>query len=229
MAATAAGRLGLAPHFAHLDSTSFHVDGRYDSDHAADEQVVHSTRGYRRDHRPDLNRVMLALIVEHHAGIPVLMNPLSGNSRDAPAFGQIVRDHMAQLHTTYGTTYLVAESALYRADNLQQLSETHLKWSTRVPGTLREAKAALAQADLQTMAPLLDGDRDRVLTSTYGGGAQRWVLISSEHRLSQAQRPVDKPLRKDREQAVKACKHLCRTVLAWAADAQQALSTFEHG
>ena len=29
IAATAAQRLGLAPTFAHLDSTSFHVDGRY--------------------------------------------------------------------------------------------------------------------------------------------------------------------------------------------------------
>jgi transposase len=45
IAATAAERLGLTPRFAHLDSTSFHVDGRYNSDHAPDEPVVHSTRG----------------------------------------------------------------------------------------------------------------------------------------------------------------------------------------
>jgi transposase len=31
IATTAAQRLGLAPTFAHLDSTSFHVDGRYNS------------------------------------------------------------------------------------------------------------------------------------------------------------------------------------------------------
>jgi transposase len=156
-AATAAGRLGLAPHFAHLDSTSFHVDGRYDSDHAPDEQVVHITRGYRRDHRPDLNHVMLALMVEHQAGIPVLMKPLSGNSSDAPEFGQIVRDHLAPLHTTYGITSLVADSALYSADNRQKRSETRLKWSTRGPGTLSAAQAARAQADLQPLAPRLDG------------------------------------------------------------------------
>jgi transposase len=143
IAATAAGRLGLTPRFAHLDSTSFHVDCRYNSDNAPDEHVVHITRGYSRDHRPDLNQVMLALIVEHQAGIPVLMKPLSGNSRDAPEFGQVIRAHMAQLHTTYGTTYLVADSALYSEDNLQKLSETGLKWSTRVPATLSEAQAAL--------------------------------------------------------------------------------------
>ena len=32
IAATAAKRLGLAPTFVHLDSTSFHVDGRYNSE-----------------------------------------------------------------------------------------------------------------------------------------------------------------------------------------------------
>jgi hypothetical protein len=32
-----------------------------------------------------------------------------------------------KLHLTYGTTYLVADSALYRADNLQKLAYTQLK------------------------------------------------------------------------------------------------------
>jgi transposase len=226
LAATAAERLGLAPQLVHLDSTSFHGDGRYNSDHAPDGQVVHITRGYSRDHRPDLNQVMLELIVEHQAGIPVLMKPLSGNSSDAPAFSQIIQEHIAQWHTTDGATSLVADSALYSADTLQRLSETRLKWITRVPATLSEAQAALAQAAPQTMAPPLDGYRYRALTSTYGGVAQRWGLISSEHRLPQAQRTVDTQWLKHSEQEVKACKRLGRTALACAADAQQALSTF---
>jgi len=123
IATTAAKRLGLAPRFAHPDSPSFHVDGRYNSEEEPDAEVVHITRGYSWDHRPDLNQVMLEFIVEHQAGIPLLMKPLSGNSSDADEFGQIVQDHIAQLHTTYGTTYLVADSALYNADNLQKLAE----------------------------------------------------------------------------------------------------------
>src|SRR5215813_14906859 len=46
IAATAAQRLGLAPRFAHLDSTSFQVDGRYNSDAEPAAQIMHSTRGY---------------------------------------------------------------------------------------------------------------------------------------------------------------------------------------
>jgi transposase len=228
IAATAAQRLDLAATFAHLDSTSLHVDGRYNSEEEPEAEVIHITRGYSRDHRPDLNHVMLELIVEHQAGIPVLMQPLSGNTSDGKTCGHVVKEYVTQLQTTYGTTYLVADSSLYNADNLQQLAETTVKWITRVPATLGEAQAALAQAAPSTMPLLTEGYRYQVLPSTYGGVAQRWLLLASEHRYAQAQRTVDKQLHKQSDQEVKAFKQLCRTTFACEADAQQALTTFEH-
>jgi transposase len=229
IATTAAKRLGLAPRFAHLDSTSFHVDGRYNSEEEPEAEVIHITRGYSRDHRPDLNQVMLELMVEHQAGLPLLMQPLSGNSSEAQEFGQVIKEHLAQLQTTYGLTYLVADSALYSADNLQKFAETKLKWITRVPATLQEAQQALAQADPQDLAPLTAGYRYRVLSSHYGGVAQRWVLIASEHRQAQAQRTVDKQLLTHSAQEVKAFKKLCCMTFACEADARQALATFVRG
>lgn len=229
IAATAATRLGLTPTFTHLDTTSFHVDGRYNSAEAPDEQVVHITQGYSRDHRPDLNQVMLELVVEHQAGIPVLMKPLSGNSHDGKAFGQVVSDHIAQLQSTYSPTYLVADSALYNAENLHKLAETSLKWITRVPATLTEAQEVLAQAQPATMTLLPDGYRYAVVASQYGGVAQRWVLIYSDHRQPQAQRTVDKQLLQHGDREVKAFKRLCRTAFACEADAQQALTRFGAG
>jgi transposase len=228
IAATAARRLGLTPTFSHLDTTRFHVDGRSNSDEPPDAQVVHITPGSSRAHRPDLNQVMVELVVAHQAGIPVLRQPLSGNSHDGTVFGQGVSDHMAQLHTTYGATYLVADSALSSADNLQKLAETRLQWITRVPATLRAAQAVLAQADPQTMAPLTEGYRYRVGPSSYGGVAQRWMLIHSEPRQPQAQRTVDKQWLKHSAQEAQACQTLCRTAFACEADAQQALTRFAH-
>ena len=226
IAATAAKRLGLAPTRMHLDSTSFHVDGRYNSEKEPEAEVIHITRGYSRDHRPDLNQVMLALIVEHQAGIPLLMQPLSGNSSDVYEFGQVIQAHMAQLQTTYGMTYLVADSALYSADNLQKFAETNLKWITRVPATLREAQQVLAQADPQRMVPLTEGYRYHMLPSSYGGIVQRWMLVYSEHRHVQAQRTVDKQLLKQGQREVAAFQKLSRMTFACAADAQPALATF---
>jgi hypothetical protein len=63
----------------------------------------------------------------------------------------------------------MADSALYRADNLDKPAQTAIKWSTRVPATLSAAQAALAQANPQAMAVLQEGDRSHELTSTYGG------------------------------------------------------------
>jgi transposase len=205
------------------------VNGRYNSDQAPDEQVVHITRGYSRDHRPDLNQVMLELIVEHQAGIPLLMKPLSGNSNDGHAFGHVVKEHIAHLHTTYGTAYVIADSALYSDENLQQLAQTQIKWITRVPATLKDAQAALTQTDPQAMQPLMEGYRYHALTSTYGGVEQRWLLIASEPRQPQARRTVDKQLLKQSTQEVKAWKTLCGTAFACEADAQQALARFAQG
>ena len=226
IAATAATRLGLSPTYMHLDSTSFHVDGRYNSDEPPIEQVVHITKGYSRDHRPDLNQVMLQLIVEHQAGIPVLMKPLSGNSRDPQAFGQMIQVHIDQLQATYGATYLVADSALYSEANVKTLAQTAIKWITRVPATVGEAQVALAQADPPAMVPLQAGYRYHALASTYGGVEQRWVLIYSEARQPQAQRTVDKQLRQQTDKEVKAFTTLCHTTFACEADARQALAAF---
>jgi transposase len=94
---------------------------------------------------------------------------------------------------------------------------------------LTEAQEILAQAQPAAMPPLQEGYRARSMLSTYGGVAQRWVLIYSEQRQLQAQRTVDKPWRKQSDQEVKAFKTRCRTAFACAADAQQALTSFVAG
>jgi hypothetical protein len=41
--------------------------------------------------------VMLELLVEHQAGLPVLMPPLSGHTSDAKPFGHVVKESVTQL------------------------------------------------------------------------------------------------------------------------------------
>lgn len=58
LAARTVDRLGLLTRFGHLDSTSFHTDGHYpDNGSEEEEGVIRVTKGYSRDHRPDLNQV----------------------------------------------------------------------------------------------------------------------------------------------------------------------------
>jgi len=71
LAAQAVKRLGLSCKVGHIDTSSFHVDGIYNSvQEDVPEGVIHITQGYSRDHRPDLNQVILQLISEHQSGIP---------------------------------------------------------------------------------------------------------------------------------------------------------------
>ena len=228
IAAHAAQRLGLSSHVVHLDTTSFHVDGRYNSAEAPDDQIVHITPGYSRDHRPDLNQVMLELIVEHQAGIPVLMKPLSGNTHDGVAFGHVITAHVQQLQTARQVTSLVADSALYSAENLTALAASGLTWLTRVPATLQAAREVLAQSQPSTMPPLTEGYRYQERSATYADVAQRWIVIYSEARQARVQRTVERQVRTASTAELKAFKTLCRTAFACAADAQQALQTFPH-
>jgi transposase len=71
-----------------------------------------SPAAWSRAHRPDLTQVLLALLVAHQAGLPGLLKPRSGHSRDAPEFGQVIKAPRTQLHTTSGATSLVAARAL---------------------------------------------------------------------------------------------------------------------
>lgn len=161
--------------------------------------------------------------------MPVRRHPLSGPSRAGPACGQVGQAHLAPWQTTAGTTALVAERALERAETRQQRAGTRLQWSTRGPAPVRDAHAALAPADPPPMAPRVDGDRARVVTSTSGGGAPRWVLLGAEPRQPQAPQPVDQHRRPQQAQALHAFNTRGRMALAGAADAPQARATLAHG
>jgi transposase len=95
IAATAAHRRGFAPTLVPLESPSFHVDGRYHREEEPEAEVIHSTRGDRRDHRPDLHPVRLELIVEPQAGMPALMHPLRGHRREVNECGPVPKESMA--------------------------------------------------------------------------------------------------------------------------------------
>jgi hypothetical protein len=160
--------------------------------------------------------------VEHQAGMPGLMQPRRGHRSASQAFGHGVSDHMAPRHPTFRSTSMGADRALESPDNLHKLTEPSLKGSPRGPAPLTEAHAGVAPADPQTMAPLTEGSRSRVVPASSGGVAHRWLLLSSAQRPPPAPRTVDKPWRPQSAQAVKACRTLCRPACACAAEAHQA-------
>jgi transposase len=223
LSAQAAQRLGLVGFTVHLDSTSFHVDGDYD--HEEHYGIVEITKGYSRDRRPDLNQIMLNLIVENRAGLPLLMQPLSGNSNDTASFRQVIECHIDQLHATHQVDYWVADSALYSAANLQTLAAHGGRWITRVPETLKLAQQQCAAVGSPT--ELLPGYRYRRLEVHYGGVSQRWLVITSAHALKRTVASVERQLGQRGEQELKHWQRLRRQCFACEPDARQALADYQ--
>ncbi|MCP5085400.1 MAG: IS1634 family transposase [Rhodobacteraceae bacterium] len=223
-AAQAVNRLGLLCRFGHLDSTGFHADGQYNSGAPAQEGVIHITQGYSRDHRPDLNQVVLQLVCERQAGIPLLMEALSGNNSDKESFRDTVKTHIGQMQSDFGLEYVSADSALYVAETLGEMNG--FRWISRVPQTL-----TLARDIIHSIAPDLMNHPEqtafRSLGTVYGSVRQRWVVVYSPQAYQRALKTVNKHCLKQSTTELKDFDKLCKQDFACPADARKALAAFE--
>jgi len=224
LAAPAVKHLGLSGRFAHLDSTSFHTDGQYNSADEAQEGVIHITKGYSRDHRPDLNQVILQLICERQAGIPLLMQPLSGNNSDTVSFRDTISAHIDQLRSDFRVEYVIADSALYVAETLKEM--TDVRWISRVPETLSLARE-MVHASAADLMSTPDQAALRSLGTVYADVRQRWVVVYSPAAYRRALHTVNQHCRQLSRSEVKAFEQLCKQEFACEADARTALAAFE--
>ncbi|QEP43578.1 IS1634 family transposase [Ectothiorhodospiraceae bacterium BW-2] len=218
--------LGLTGGIYHMDSSSFHTDGRYNSECPPQEgsDIIHVTKGYSRDHRPDLNQVVLQLICENKSGIPVLMQPLSGNSNDKINFRDTVTKHIAQLKKDVGLEYLVADSAFYTRETLE-LSQD-LFWISRVPETL-----SLALYFIESHAPSLMVDFNQMsmidLPCQYGDIDQRWLLVYSPEARQRSLKTCKKQFQKVSDKEMRNINALFRQEFACQADAEQSVEKLQ--
>jgi transposase len=217
-------RLGLRTRYGHLDSTSLHVDGQYNSDQEEQEGVIRITKGYSRDKRPDLNQLILQLICERQAGIPLLMETVSGNKSDKDSFRDTVKNHIGQLRADFGLEYIVADSALYVAETLREMDD--FWWISRVPETI-----TLACNIIDAVAPELMAQPEmpafRSLGAVYGGVRQRWVVVYSPEARKRAEKTVNKHHIKITSSELKDFETLCKQDFACELDASAAADKFE--
>jgi transposase len=123
---------------AHLDATSFAVEGDYASEPEALVEgapvPIRVTYGYSRDNRPDLKQFVMNLVCWGDGDIPAFLELADGNQSDKARFADLLLAFKQQWQ--FEGLY-VADSALYSAENLQALRG--LQWLTRVPLTLKAA------------------------------------------------------------------------------------------
>jgi transposase len=207
----------------HLDSTSVSLTGEYERD-APDEQAVQVTYGYSRDHRPDLKQVVLSLICSHQSGIPLWLKALDGNAADTRHFPQAVQAYVKQFQAGDDAPIMVADTALYSADNLQELDG--VSWVTRVPASVSAVKDLYQTVVPEQMRSLGDGDYQVwAVTSDYGDVAQRWLLVYSEGLYHREAASLQRTIDKEHAEAEKILRRLNRREYATPEAAQAAVET----
>jgi transposase len=195
---------------AHVDSTSFHVDGEYANQ---EEGSIEITHGYSRDHRPDLKQFMMNLICVGDGDIPVMMEVVGGNQADKARFAGLLQEFKEQW-TFEGIC--VADAALYSEENL--VAMTGLNWLTRVPLSIKAA-GELVESAIDLQASNLKGYSTAESKSEYGGVSQRWILVESQERLKSDIKKLDKKIQKIQKNCVQELKTLTLQDYACVADA----------
>lgn len=224
-------KLSIVPQEVHLDSTSFHLDGVYNSESAEQsdlsERCIHLTKGYSRDHRPDLNQVILNLIVESKSQIPLQMEALSGNANDQKSFQNSIEKHISCLqNTNFPSVIRVMDSAGYSQENLRKMGQEN-KWISRVPEKILACKEAIegVYCDWNTLE---SGNKYIVLSKNcdYANIKQRWHLVYSEQAYKREVKTLKKTYLQNSEAEYKQYEALKKTGFTCQSDAVNALNLF---
>ncbi len=202
--------------FSHLDSSSFSLHGKYlelNSMTNKKQEVLEVepvpitiTKGYSRDHRPDLKQFIIDLIVSGDGGVPLFLRVADGNEQDKSVFGKIAKDYKSMIDFE---TMIVGDSALYTENNLQLMSG--MKWLSRVPLSIKSAKELVNKVSAKELKKSkLEGYSWQEVESEYAGIKQRWLLVESQKRKEADKIKLLEKIEKEKEKAEKELNSLMK-------------------
>jgi transposase len=215
IATQAALRFGVSQKFRHLDSTSMQVHGEYDNR----EGIGLVTFGYSKDHRPDLKQFMIYLMSSQDGDVPLLAKTVAGNTSDKELFRERLKELQGQIQAGE-SVYFVADSALYTKKTIGDLS-SWMKWVSRVPETLSEAKQITQYTGL--LEDLESGYQGKEFKSEYGEVKQRWLLVYSEQAYTREEKTLKRQVAKENEEKTRELNRWLRTDFDCENDAKEAV------
>lgn len=206
----------VSTQFSHLDSSSFSVHGQYKINNlitnkqSNNEQLeplpITITKGYSRDHRPDLKQFIIDLIVSGDGGVPLFLRIADGNEQDKSMFGKIATEYKSIINFE---TMIVADSALYSQNNLQLMNE--MKWLSRVPLSIKAAQELVNNISAKELnQSTLPGYLWQEIENNYGGIKQRWLVVESQKRKESDLIKLSEKINKENEKATKALNTLLK-------------------
>lgn len=217
--------LGLKNNMGHMDITNFHLHGSYLSQ---DPDGITISTGFSKDHRPDLVQASLLLITSNKGRIPLLMRPLSGNKEEGQAYEETLKNHIGQLETSTGFSFVVIDGKGYNQSILKEVAKNKsMRWLSRVPFRIGLVNDLIDCVELDQLLDLEEGYSYLPLCSLYAGVPQRWTLIHSTQLEAKQTKSITKQIEKELETKGKELKKLMKKRFRCLQDAEQALANFE--
>lgn len=218
MATSAALRTvyGIKSRACHSDTTSVSVYGEYDVYDDDENAIVvspdgdkipdpmdsiHITRGYSKDHRPDLKQYMIGNVVQED-GVPLVSKPLDGNTAD-PKWNEmcleLLKEMLRQEHLIY-----VADSKLVNAKLINMMVGDGILFLSRCPVNfgdklLEKTLMSVNPNDLRPIGKISDrkdaAERRILETEVVSDGAKlRAVIVETSTLKGKGEQAVEKQI-----------------------------------
>lgn len=209
------------------DTTTLLVYGNYPEEENPSEDQPRPKNGHSKVNRSDLKQMILHLATTGSAGFPVWMEAHSGNASDKKTLieaAKRIEEFRKQLDFPDDFLY-VGDSAMYN-NAVKQGGD--MKWLSRVPENIKEAKAIVELPDEELKwIELSNGYRMQCFDSQYGGVTQRWVLINSQQAFDREIKTLERNITKENEKATKVLWHLSNEIFSCETDARKAIKKVE--
>ena len=218
-----------------IDSTSFHYHGAEQMYHDDNSKVnydephkINVTYGYSRDAHPELVQIMEQMMVDNETGIPLFMEPESGNTNDTNAFKRMVKVFEQFKDYTYdGYIYLCGDSALYSAENIADMEKNGIKYVTRAAdGKLKAVQKFVSEHASDELTEIDEHNQGRIYSVENGNVAQKWLLVHSDTAEARNNHSVEASAERELNRLNKVIKGYSKTYYSCEPDAQKEIDKF---
>ena len=139
----------------------------------------------------------------------------------------MVKQHLKSLKSARKSNYLIADAALYTKETIQSPHAQKKHYISRVPVTIKQARDAISEVNLDEISPLENGSAACWINSNYADVPQRWLIVSSNQARKREQITFDKNMSKSLSSEQKQLDKFCKNTFACKKDAERALEAFK--